>query len=137
MVIEFEVSAHMPAPPEDVYNAWLDSKRHSAMTGAPAEVSDSEGGAFKAWDGYIQGRNLALTPGRRILQAWRTTEFEAEDQDSLLEIQFEQADTGTLITLRHTDLPNHGMQYKQGWVDAYFEPMRAYFNQPGSPEAGP
>jgi len=24
-------------------------------------------------------------------------------------------------------LPEDGMRYKQGWVDYYFEPMKAYF----------
>jgi hypothetical protein len=32
-----------------------------------------------------------------------------------------------LITLRHTNLPAHGMQYKQGWLESYFEPMAEFF----------
>ncbi len=127
MPIEFEVSGLIPAPPQDVYNAWLDSDQHSKMTGSPARVSDQVGGEFQAWDGYIKGNNLELEPNSRILQSWRTTEFEESDQDSFLEIMFDSHAEGTQITIRHSSLPAHGMQYQQGWIDAYFKPMQTYF----------
>ncbi len=127
MAIEFEISTQINAPPETLYRAWLDSGEHSAMTGGRARVSDREKEDFQAWDGYIRGRNLALEPGRRILQSWRTTEFAQDEADSTLEIRFEAEGDGTRITLRHTGLPPHGRQYEQGWVESYFEPMREYF----------
>ncbi len=127
MTIEFEVSAIIPASPEDVYNDWLDSDGHSGMTGSPANVSNEPNAPFEAWDGYITGINLELEPGKRILQSWRTSEFESFEADSRLEITFESAEGGTQVTIRHSNLPPHGMQYKQGWVDAYFEPMKKYY----------
>jgi activator of HSP90 ATPase len=123
----FEVSALIPVSPDVLYDAWLDSSKHSEMTGAPAHVSDLQGGNFDAWDGYIQGKNLELELPNRIVQSWRTVEFDEGEQDSLLEIKFEDHPEGTLITIRHSRLPDHGDQYKQGWVDNYFEPMQTYF----------
>lgn len=127
MKVEFEVSDVIPALPHQVYAAWLDSDKHSVMTGGLAQVNDKIGESFEAWDGYITGKNLELVPSSRILQHWRTSEFEESDEDSLLEVLFEQEGAGTRITIRHTQLPQHGMQYKQGWRDAYFTPMKAYF----------
>ena len=127
MSINFEVSEVFPAIPEKVYAAWISSKEHSKMTGSPAEVSDKAGKPFEAWDGYIQGKNLEMDPPNRILQSWRTSEFEESDKDSLLEILFESEGNGTRVTIRHSDLPAHGMQYRQGWIDSYFIPMLAYF----------
>jgi uncharacterized protein YndB with AHSA1/START domain len=127
MAIEFEVSAVIAASPDAIYAAWLDSAAHTAMTGGAARVSAEPEATFEAWDGYIQGRNLELVPGRRIVQAWRTTEFDASDPDSRLEVAFELEAGGTRITIRHSNLPAHGLQYQQGWVDAYFEPMKRYF----------
>ena len=132
MRIQFEVSDLIPAPPEDIYHAWLDSKMHSEMTGGQAKLSAKAGGSFDTWDGYILGKNLVLEPPRRILQSWRTTEFAESDQDSLLEILFDTAGDGTRITIRHSNLPDHGMQYKQGWIDAYLTPMKSYFNDTSS-----
>ena len=97
------------------------------MTGSLARTSAVVGEAFEAWDGYIQGKNLELEPSTRILQLWRTSEFEDSDKDSLLEILFESEANGTMVTIRHSGLPDHGMQYQQGWIDAYFNPMKEYF----------
>jgi len=44
-----------------------------------------------------------------------------------LEIFLEEKNEGTRITIRHSELPEHGMQYKQGWVDSYFNPIKEYF----------
>lgn len=127
MSLSFEISTLLPVLPEQVYDAWLDSEMHSAMTGAGADVSNEPGGSFQAWDGYIEGKNLELDPGRRIVQAWRTVEFSADEPDSRLELTFEAVDGGTQLSLRHSNLPAHGLQYRDGWRENYFEPMLSYF----------
>lgn len=129
MALKFEVSTTLPRSPKEVYDAWLDSESHSKMTGAKAKVSAKVGGEFQAWDGYISGKNLTLEPGKRIVQSWRTVEFDDSEEDSQIEITFEPAIKGTKLTLRHTNLPAHGEQYRQGWVDSYFDPMRKYFSE--------
>ena len=127
MAIEFAISALFPASPEEIYNSWLSSEGHSGMTGSPASISAVVGEEFEAWDGYIQGKNLELDPGKRIIQSWRTSEFSADEPDSRIEITLEPVGKQTKLTLKHTDLPPHGSQYEQGWVDSYFEPMKEYF----------
>lgn len=127
MALEFEVFTIVPLPPQEVYDAWLDSRQHSKMTGATAKVSAKVGEEFEAWDGYITGKNLKLDPGKRIVQAWRTSEFSDDEEDSQIEILFESVKEGTKLVLRHTKLPPHGEIYKQGWEDSYFNPMREYF----------
>jgi len=136
MPIEFVVSDVIPAPPEEVYVAWLDSKEHTSMTGGQARVSSVVGDTFEAWDGYIEGKNLELEFPRRILQQWRTSEFEETDKDSLLEIKLDPVEGGTRVTIRHSALPEHGMQYQQGWIDSYFIPMKAYFGGKFKPHNG-
>jgi activator of HSP90 ATPase len=127
MAIEFTVSATIPAAPKAVYDAWLSSKSHAAMTGSAAKVTAREGGRFTAWDGYITGRNLKLVPERRIVQAWRTTEFASGDEDSQIDVLLEKAPGGTKLTLRHINIPKGQSDYKSGWKECYFEPMKAYF----------
>ncbi len=129
MTIQFEVSTIIRTTVERLYTAWLDSSSHTDMTGGKAVVSKAAGGEFTAWDGYITGRNLELSPPDRIVQSWRTAEFTDSEPDSRLEVHFEQLDEGTRITIRHSNLPEHGMQYKQGWVESYFEPMKEFFEK--------
>ena len=129
MSVEFEISESFPASTEAVYDTWLDSAGHAAMIGSRASASNEVGGGFTAHDGYITGKNLELTPGKLIRQSWRTQEFEDSDQDSELEITLETEGSGTRLTLKHTNLPDHGMRYKQGWTDHYFVPMQAHFQK--------
>jgi len=126
----FTISTTLPANPEQIYNAWLSSEGHSQMTGSQAKVDAKIGGVFKAWDGYIWGKTLTMEPHKRIVQAWRTSEFPEESPDSEVEILLEEISNGTKITLNHKDIPNgQGDSYKQGWEDFYFTPMRAYFSK--------
>lgn len=129
MAIEFEINALIPAKPGEVYDTWLDSEGHTAMTGSPASISPIEGAQFDAWDGYIHGRNLELVPGRRIVQSWRTTDFKVDEPDSRIEITFESVGEQTKLTLRHSNLPAHGNKYKKGWFEAYFIPIEKYFSE--------
>ena len=125
----FTLAEIVPAAPSEIYAAWLSSAGHSAMTGSPAKVDGNAGGAFRAWDGYITGRTLALEPARRIVQAWRTSEFPEEAPDSRLEVLLEAVPEGTRLTLIHTDLPEDQVDsYRQGWTDFYFQPMKEYFS---------
>jgi activator of HSP90 ATPase len=100
------------------------------MTGSAANVEGRIGGAFSAWDGYIFGKTLELEAPRRIVQAWRTTEFPEDAPDSRVEILLEEARGKTKLTLIHSDMPEDQVEsYKQGWKDFYFTPMKEYFEE--------
>ena len=122
----FVVEAVIPATPDVVCGTWLSSAGHAAMTRAPAEHSAEVGAEFSAWGGYIFGRTLEVHP-TRIVQAWRTLDFADDEADSRVTIELSEAEGGTCIRITHEDLPPHGGQYEQGWVDHYFTPMRAHF----------
>ena len=127
---KLKLSIELPASPEAVYHAWLDSDEHAAFTGSPAHIDPSVGGKYEAWDGYISGITRELQPPHRIVQTWRTTEFPEKAPDSLLEVLLEPAGNGTRLTLVHTEIPDgQSEEYEQGWQDYYFEPLKAYFKK--------
>ncbi len=133
---QFEISTTLPAPPQVVYAAWLDSAKHAAFVGAQAEIVAGVGGEFRLWDGYITGRTLTLDPARRIVQAWRTTEFPDGSPDSRLEVRLEPEGNGTRMTIVHSEIPSgQGKEYEEGWQENYFEPMKEYFA--GKPRSRP
>ncbi len=137
MSFGFTLSDTIPATPQQIYDAWLDSEGHSAMTGGGATASPVAGAAFTAWDDYISGRNVVLEPGRRIVQSWRTTRFTPEDADSQIEVLLEPVAGGTRLTLHHTNVPDGHTGYQDGgWQDHYFEPMKRWFQKPLPPAAG-
>lgn len=124
---KIELSAIINATPETIYKAWLSSEAHSAMTGGDATCSSREGDSHSAWDGYITGTNVKLTPFKEIQQTWRTTEFSEDDEDSNLIIQLSEHEQGTELKLIHTNIPEGQTQYENGWKEHYFEPMSRYF----------
>jgi uncharacterized protein YndB with AHSA1/START domain len=136
MPYSYTLTAIIPALPEEVYEAWLDSLGHSEMTGSAATTSDQVGAEVSAWEGYITGRNLELVPGERIVQSWRTSEFGDEHEDSVITLSLEPVEGGTLLTLEHSNVPDEQKSYEEGgWEANYFEPMIAYFSELEEEEA--
>ncbi|NQW20910.1 MAG: hypothetical protein HQ477_09385 [Chloroflexi bacterium] len=54
----FTIPTELPVIPEKVFDAWLDSEEHSAMTESCATTSVEIAGIFIAHEGYINGINL-------------------------------------------------------------------------------
>lgn len=118
-----------PVSPQQLYMAWLTGAKHTAMTGSAATGTPEVGTAFTAWDGYICGTNRELEPYKKIVQSWRTTDFPTDAPDSTLTIEFEATDSGTKLTLTHTNTPKDQEDgYRSGWEEHYFAPMTEYFS---------
>lgn len=128
MPYTYTLRSIIPATPQQIYAAWLDSLAHSAMTGGKASMSDEIGAAISAWDGYITGRNLHLVRGKRIVQSWRTSRFTDAHADSIVTITLRAAASGTVLMLEHSNVPDDQRNYEDGgWEENYFAPMKDYF----------
>jgi uncharacterized protein YndB with AHSA1/START domain len=124
-----DLSVHFSIAAEKLYKAWLDPVHHAAMSyGGEAEFDPRVGGVYTTGDGYITGKFLEIVPGQRLVQTWRTTDFEAGQADSRLELTFADTDDGCTLRLLHTDLPDDQIEnYQSGWLEYYIEPMKLYF----------
>ncbi|MCJ7609405.1 SRPBCC domain-containing protein [Candidatus Bathyarchaeota archaeon] len=117
------------ATPDEIYDAFLDEKKHTEFTGAKATIDPRIGGEFTAWDGYILGKNLDLVKGRRIVQEWKTTEW-PDYPPSVVEFSLKQKGNRTEVTMIHSEVPvEQAESYEQGWIDFYWEPMKKYFRK--------
>jgi activator of HSP90 ATPase len=125
----FELTCVFPVSASYLYDAWLDSEKHSMFTGGMAAIEAKIDSYFTAWDGYITGKIITMEPAKRILQHWRTTEFPGDAENSLLDLTFEDKGDNCLLTLRHSKIPEgQGSKYEEGWNSHYFEPMNKYFS---------
>ena len=120
----------IPASPEEVYDAFVDPKKHSAFTGAEATGEPKVGAEITAWDGYITGKNLELEKGKRIVQEWSTSEWPEGYTPSRLELTFRKVKDGTELTMVHSEVPaEQAEDYRQGWIDSYWDLLKAYFQK--------
>ena len=126
-----EMSWIVNGKPKEVFDHWLSSDGHAAMTGGGAEVDATEGGRFTAWGGYIQGVTKKIERReRRIVQTWRTMEFAKKAPDSRIEIQMRALKGKTQVMLKHTKLQKgDGAKYTTGWYEHYLQLMVAYFEE--------
>lgn len=119
--ILFKATAH------DVYEALMDSKKHSKFTGESAKISRKVGGKFSVYDGYAEGKNLELTPDKKIVQTWRAADWQV-GEDSLDTFEITPSKSGCDLKFTHLNIPDrHYSAIKQGWIDFYWTPMKKMF----------
>ncbi len=112
------------AGPHDVYEALMDSDKHSQFTGDKASISREIGGKFSAFDGYSEGVNLELVPDKKIVQKWRASDW-LEGHYSKVTFALEEAGDRTRLTFTQTGVPEEEYEdVSQGWRDYYWEPMK-------------
>lgn len=122
--IEVNVSRVIPAAPNEVFDAWLDSKSPGGPWSACEHVilNPVVDGLFyhavhhegRKWSHY--GRFLRLDRGRLIEHTWMS---EATlGLESTVTVTLEPKGKDTLLTLRHADLPDDpmGRQHEEGWT---------------------
>src|SRR5665647_326450 len=95
----------IPASPEEVYEAFVDPKKHSEFTGAKATGKAKVGAKFTAWDGYIFGTYLAFEPAKCLAQEWQSTDWPEGYPPSKFELTFKAVPGGTEITMTHSNIP--------------------------------
>lgn len=119
------------APPHAVFEALMDSRKHAAFTGQKASISRKVGGRMTAGDGYIQGKNLRIEKDKVIAQTWRTTDFKEDDPDSQVMFHFSKKGKGTRLMFVHSRVPDRlAEEFRQGWIDYYWVPLKAYLQPP-------
>src|SRR3972149_12205989 len=87
----------------EVYEALMNSKKHSAFTGGKAKISGRVGGSFSVYDGYATGKNLKLVKDKTIVQTWRASDWE-EGHYSTVTFNFVPTKNGCLLTFIQEDV---------------------------------
>lgn len=118
------------ATAQEVYEALLDSKKHTAFTGAHAKIDKKVNGKFSVYDGYCHGYNIELVKNEKIVQAWHFAEDGWPD-DLFSECTFllEQTGNKTKLTFVQTGVPeNKVTALTSGWKEYYWKPLKEYLN---------
>jgi activator of HSP90 ATPase len=117
-------SVTFKASVDTVYEALLDSKKHAKFTGSVVKMSREIGGKFSVYGGDIQGVNLELVPGQRIVQSWRYSDW-PKGHYSKATFSLTGVPGGTRLIFTQIGVPEQFYDdIKQGWRDYYWAPMK-------------
>ena len=114
------------ATPHDIYETLMDSKRHTKLSRQPTKVSRRVGGAFRVGHD-LEGKHVALTKDRRIVQTWRANNWD-KGHYSKATFRLAKAAGGTRITFIQTGVPDDKYgETSTGWRQYYWGPLRQQF----------
>jgi uncharacterized protein YndB with AHSA1/START domain len=100
----------------------------TAANAKATAISDSVGGAFTLFGGYITGRNLELTPGIRLVQAWRAGSWGAGEY-SVVRFELRSEPGGCRILFDQRGFPaKQGKSLAYGWRVHYWEPLSKFLS---------
>ncbi|HTR82074.1 MAG TPA: SRPBCC domain-containing protein [Bacteroidota bacterium] len=112
---------------KNVYDVYMNPKKHSMVTGAPAKISAKEGAKFSAHGGYITGRNLHLIKDKLIVQSWRGSDWSRSATDSTFIIYLEQKGKDVALLATHANVPDkEAPGVNGGWRTYYWNPMKRF-----------
>ena len=111
--------------PHEVYEALMDSGKHSKFTGAKATISRRIGGKFSIYEGDVTGTNLELLQDEKIVQSWRIVmEGWPEDHFSKATFSMRALKGGTRLDFTQSGVPEECYEsVSQGWHDYYWKPI--------------
>ena len=111
----------------DVFEALMDSKKHSKFTGSKAHIGRKVGEGFSVWGGDIQGVNLEIEPDKKIVQSWRSSDW-PENHFSKVTFKFKEKNGKTRILFWQSGIPEEFVSdIEQGWKEYYWEPLKSFF----------
>jgi uncharacterized protein YndB with AHSA1/START domain len=117
--------------PAEVFEAWLDPKQpcNPWSSGKTLGLEPKVGSLYcivVGGTGYIFGRILKLAKGKQLQYTWMSPY--THGLETTVTVDFKKHAAGTLMTLRHTGLPNDkdGRLHTDGW-NQFLGMMEKYF----------
>jgi activator of HSP90 ATPase len=121
------IAASLSAPPDKLFDMYLDAEAHAAFTGFPVTIAARAGAPFRAFNDMLSGTIIHVAPKRLIVQTWRSANWPAAAVDSVLTLTFWSEKDGARIELVHVNVPAEDFAgVSQGWEKYYWTPWRAY-----------
>jgi len=118
--VEIKLERTIPAPPGEVFDAWLDPTVPGTLwhENEMLIIDPKVDGlwyllSLKGSPHY--GRFIAIDRPGRLQHSWMSRHTLGEE--SMVTVSFAKKGTGTLMTLRHSGLPNDDMAtaHEKGW----------------------
>jgi uncharacterized protein YndB with AHSA1/START domain len=116
-----ELQVRLDAPPEEVFPYLTEPERYVRWQGVKAELDPRPGGVYRVWMDEVtvaSGEFVAVEPARRVVFTWGWEGNEGVPPGSTtVELTLEADGDGTVLSLRHTGLPDGeaAAMHEEGW----------------------
>jgi uncharacterized protein YndB with AHSA1/START domain len=116
-----ELQVRLGAPPDEVFLYLTDAERYVRWQGVKAELDPRPGGMYRVWmdaDTVARGEYVEVESPRRVVFTWG---WEGNDGvppgSTTVELTPEADGEGTVLSLRHTGLPDGEAtaMHEEGW----------------------
>ncbi len=116
-----ELSVRLDAPPGEVFKFLTDAERYVKWQGVKAELDPRPGGVYRVWmdtDTVARGEYIEVEPPHRVVFTWG---WEGDERvppgSSTVELTLAADGDGTILSLRHTGLPDGQAMamHEEGW----------------------
>jgi len=116
-----ELQVRLNAPPQEVFPYLTEPERYIRWQGVKAELDPRPGGVYRVWmdaNMVASGTYVEIEPARRVVFTWGWEGNERVPPGSTtVELTLEADGDGTVLSLRHTGLPNGeaAAMHEDGW----------------------
>jgi uncharacterized protein YndB with AHSA1/START domain len=116
-----EVQVRLNASPEEVFPYLTEPDRYVRWQGVKAELDPRPGGVYRVWmdaNTVASGEFVEVEPTRRLVFTWGWEGNESVPPGSTtVELTPEADGDGTVLSLRHTGLPDGEVaaMHEKGW----------------------
>ncbi len=115
-----EKVARIAARPETVFQYFVDPDKMLMWKGIEAELEPRVGGGYRvkmSEENIVNGSYLVIDPPKRVVFTWGWEDGSVAPGSTTVEVTLEPDGEGTLLRLRHYDLPDEEQRklHKEGW----------------------
>lgn len=116
-----ELQVRLNAPPEEVFLFLTEPERYVRWQGVKAELDPRPGGVYRVWmdaDTVASGTFVEVDPARSVVFTWGWEGNQGIPPGSTtVELTLEPDGDGTVLSLRHTGLPDGeaAAMHEEGW----------------------
>lgn len=112
----------------DVFRSITNAKIIDEWGGGPARLQPKPGGRWFFWDGEMFGMVKEVDYPKKFVFTLREAHWDMNYADSVVEIKVSDTGKGTLLSLKHSQLPNRRIRetHREGWCEYYIGPIKAY-----------
>lgn len=116
-----ELEIRLSGPPEEVFLYLTEPERYVLWQGVKAELDPRPGGIYRVWmdaDTVASGEFVEVDAARRVVFTWGWEgDRGVPPGSSTVELTLEADGDGTVLSLRHTGLPDGeaAALHEEGW----------------------